>query len=48
LPAGICFIVYDAYRPLSVQQEAWDKKYAYFKTLYPDETDEQITLRTRQ
>lgn len=48
LPAGICFIVYDAYRPLSVQQEAWDKKYAYFKTLYPDETDEQITLRTKR
>lgn len=48
LPDGICFIIYDAYRPLSVQQEAWDKKYAYFKTLYPDETDDQITLRTKR
>ncbi len=48
LPAGICFIIYDAYRPLSVQTQAWNEKYAYYKAMYPDETDDQITLRTKR
>lgn len=47
LPDGVFFIIYDAFRPLKRQQELWNKKYKYFRDLYPSETDEQITKRTK-
>ena len=48
LPSGIYFIIYDAYRPLSVQQQEWNNKYKYYQSLYPNESEEQITLRTKR
>lgn len=48
LPFGVYFMIYDAYRPLSVQQQKWHKKYKYYQELYPNESAEQITLRTRR
>jgi len=48
LPNGTCFIIYDAHRPLKYQQQSWERAYKYYKSLYPNETDEQITLRTRR
>ena len=48
LPENTYFLIYDAFRSLDDQQQEWNKKYEYFKKLYPDETDEQITKRTRK
>lgn len=48
LPDNIFFIIYDAYRPLSEQKDLWNKKYKYYQKLYPNETTEQITIRTKR
>lgn len=48
LPQDTYFLIYDAFRPLKYQQQKWDNKYKYYKNLYPNETDEQITKRTRK
>ena len=48
LPSGVYFIIYDAYRPLSVQQQEWNNKYKYYQSLHPNESEEQITLRTKR
>lgn len=48
LPNGTFFIIYDAFRSLEQQYEIWDKKYNYFKNLYPSESEKQITLRTKR
>jgi D-alanyl-D-alanine dipeptidase len=48
LPKDTYFLIHDAFRTLQYQQQEWDKKYKYFKNLYPNETDEQITKRTRK
>ena len=47
LPEGVFMIVYDAFRSLEIQRKHWNEKYKYFKELYPDESDEVITKRTR-
>lgn len=47
LPDGVFFIIYDAYRSLDQQKQSWDKKYKYFKDLYPTESEDQIIKRTR-
>lgn len=47
LPQGKYLIVYDAYRPLQKQMEIWNKKFKFFKDKYPEESEEQITKRTK-
>lgn len=48
LPAGTCFTIYDAHRSLEYQKQQWNEKYEYYRGLYPNETDEEITLRTKR
>ncbi len=47
LPEGVFLMVYDAFRSLEIQYKAWNKKYEYFKSLYPDEPEESIVKRTK-
>ena len=47
LPEGKFLMVYDAFRSLETQRMLWNKKYEYFKSLYPDEPEESIEKRTR-
>ena len=47
LPQGMYLIIYDAYRSWQKQTESWNKKYEYFKNMYPYETPEQIANRTK-
>ena len=47
MPDNKRLIIYDAFRSLEHQKKLWDKKYKYFQDLYPSETPEQITRRTR-
>ena len=48
LPKDVFFIIYDAFRSLEHQQSLWNKKYEYFKNMYPSETEDQITARTKR
>jgi D-alanyl-D-alanine dipeptidase len=48
LPQNTYFLIYDAFRPLECQKQKWEKKYEYYKNLYPNETADQIADRTRK
>jgi D-alanyl-D-alanine dipeptidase len=48
LPAGIALVVFDGFRPLSVQKYLYDNYWAEVKNLHPNWTNEQIDLAVRQ
>lgn len=46
LPAGYKLVVFDAWRPIQVQQSLFDTLKEQFRRQYPLETEEEITKRT--
>ncbi len=48
LPENLRLVVYDAYRPLEVQQALYDKYIGGLKALHPDWTAEQLATETQK
>lgn len=46
LPNGLRFMIYDAYRPISVQQHLWDYYRAEVVSKNPELTEEEIDFKT--
>jgi D-alanyl-D-alanine dipeptidase len=48
MPPGVALVVFDGYRPLSVQQFLWDNYQATLRTAHPNWTSEAIEHAARQ
>ena len=48
LPAGVALVVFDGFRPLSVQRYLYNNYQAEIQAEHPDWTDEQVDLAVRQ
>lgn len=48
LPNGYCFVIKEAYRPLSLQKSFFDDAFNYYKSQYPLKNDDEIYQLTCQ